>query len=297
MCILAVKPYGVLSPDEATLRRMFTANPDGAGIAYNFKGKIRIIKGIMTVEEFITEVGKIPVDSTALIHARIQTSGGVCRELTHPYPLTNDYEKLTATNLTLKEGFAVAHNGIFSGFSNKTGYNDTIQFIGNHLTPLNKLCIDAGKSILDKSMKPIINRLVDTSRLAIMDTVGNFETYGNGWIEDNGIWYSNSTYKPYTYSYSTKNFRYSDYYDDYDSRFYDNEGNLISYYSPYNKKNWCSNNVKNTITEKDNEELQALIKDYPEFEDCIKEWFYKYGYPVETLKQWAEKGWLYKEEV
>jgi hypothetical protein len=287
MCILAIKPQGALVPSDEILKRMFHTNPDGGGISYAQGGKIYIIKGLMTESEFLDECHKIPVDSTALIHTRIQTSGGTCQQLTHPYPLTNDYEQLTATKVIISKGFAVGHNGIFSGFGSKEGYNDTIQFIGNILTPIEKMCRASKKSILDKSLIPVINKLVDTSRLAIMDTFGNYEKYGNGWTEDNGVWYSNTGYKPYVYQPSFKD--YKDYYYDDEDEWSDTYSHWASGGGAYYNKSYKNLCYK---PKKTDDNLEKLVKDYPVFEPEIRKYVEDYEFPVDTIRQWAEKGWL-----
>lgn len=287
MCILAIKPSGVMNPSDTTLKEMFNRNPDGAGICYNAGGKIKIIKGLMNVEAFIKAVHSIPVDATALIHARISTGGGVCPELTHPYPLTNKYEELTATTLTIKDGFAVGHNGIFSGFTNSQGYNDTVQFIGSVLKPLNDMAKGCGKTILDKQLDTVINRLVTGSRLAIMDGDGNYQKYGSGWTEDNGVWYSNSSYKPYTYTYS-----YNSAYNKYG--YYD--------YDDYKGLSW---NNKEKCWEKDTKSATKEVKSKDKYPDSIMSLcgkhsakaaaiksLYDIGYTLNTIETWLDNEWI-----
>ena len=90
MCILIIKPNGVMTPSESTLKTCFERNPDGAGFSYNKNGKIILKKGFMTFDSFKKAVEKIPITSSALIHCRITTSGGTKPELTHPYPLDDE---------------------------------------------------------------------------------------------------------------------------------------------------------------------------------------------------------------
>mgnify|MGYP007022380159 CR=1 FL=1 len=63
MCILLVKPKGVMIPSDETLQQCFKSNPDGAGIAYCTKDrKIVIKKGLMTYESLIAEVRDIQIN-------------------------------------------------------------------------------------------------------------------------------------------------------------------------------------------------------------------------------------------
>lgn len=223
MCIIAVKPQNVAIPSQEILERIFDKNPDGAGIAYTTNGGIKIIKGIMSKGEFLKVCQKIPTKASAIIHTRISTSGGICKELTHPYKLTNDFKELRKTNIEIKKNdFAVAHNGIFSEFGTMQNANDTMQFIATYLTPLKELKEKNGGKITDNDITPIINRLVNGSRLVIMATDGEFKTYGNGWSEQNGIYYSNEGYKKPTYT-------YYDYWNDLE----DYGGNNYNYYNEY----------------------------------------------------------------
>lgn len=197
MCIIAVKPKGVALPSKEILRRIFTANPDGAGVAYNLGGVVKIIKGLMTYEDFEREAQKIPATSTAILHTRIQTHGGICKELTHPFILDADIKKQRQLRHTIKHGEAVAHNGVFSEFNARALHSDTTQFITNYLAPLKAAKEAGGGRILDEDIKPIINRLVGyTSRLAILNERGEYCLYGSGWEEAEGVYYSNSSYKP-----------------------------------------------------------------------------------------------------
>ena len=210
MCIIAVKPAGVAVPSVEILTRLFNKNPDGAGIALATDKGVKIDKGIMTLNDFLTKAKKIPTDSAAIIHCRISTSGGICRELTHPFILSGDINRMRKTQaLTQRE--VVAHNGVFGEFGSKEANNDTTQFIINYLKPLKDLAESAGETVQAERLKPIINKLVSGSRLVILDKTGRFTLYGNGWEENNGVYYSNTGYKEYNY-YSTTSTATGSYY-------------------------------------------------------------------------------------
>lgn len=218
MCILIIKNKKLAIPSRETLATCFENNPDGAGFCYNKNGNIVIKKGFMDFDSFYKEAQKIPNESSALLHFRIGTSGGKTPAMTHPYPLTNNFDEMKKTSQILKGSggrkFAVAHNGIFNGLGYRQDINDTCLFIANILTPLN----DSVDDIQDSTLEPVINRLVDNSRLAILDNYGNVTKYGSGWIEDSGIWYSNGTYKKYEVK--TTYYGYGGY-DRYDDYYYD----------------------------------------------------------------------------
>lgn len=196
MCIIAVKPRNIKNPSEETLRNMFYANPDGAGVAFNLNGKLYIIKGLMTFEAFWEVCKIIPQESAAIYHTRIETSGGVCKELTHPFLLDKDVDKQRQIRIEIDKGEAVAHNGVFNEFRWKEKNNDTTQFISTYLAPLKRLKDKANERILDYDIKEIINKLCDYSnKLAIIDERGETMCFGDNWIYENGIYYSNYTFR------------------------------------------------------------------------------------------------------
>lgn len=283
MCILIVKPKGVLTPNEETLKTCFENNPDGAGFSYNKNGKVIIRKGFMTIEDFLKAVKKIPVDSTALIHCRIGTSGGKTQGLTHPYPLTNDYKSMLKTTHALEpvewgKAYAVAHNGVFSGLGHHAVVNDTCEFIANFIKPLQ----DISQDILVDELDPVINRLVDTSRLAILDNYGNWKKYGNGWIEVDGIWYSNSTYKTYKYNYNTK---WQDTYS-----WVDKNGKSCTYNKWYQGIVEDYGSYDNYLDTLELQRLEKLKKDYPADEEEIDAYF-ENGFSVWQIRHWLEEDY------
>lgn len=201
MCIIAVKEKGIAPLSKEVLKNMFERNPDGAGVAVARDGILTIKKGLMNFEDFYKVCEEIKASDVVIYHCRIQTSGGVVKELTHPFLLNADIKQQRKTNIKTKQGEAVAHNGVFSGFGTKELNNDTTQFITTYLAPLKEIEEEAGGSILDSKLKPIINALVSGSKLAILDARGVVKRYGTGWTEEAGIFYSNETYKTPKWTY------------------------------------------------------------------------------------------------
>lgn len=215
MCIIAVKRPEVAAPSDETLKIMFEKNPDGGGVAWSYKGALHIIKGLMTFDEFLDAAHKIPQDAPAIYHTRIQTSGGVNKELTHPFLIDADIKKQRQTKTITTNGSALAHNGIFNQYKRKDLNNDTTQFITNNIAPLKALKDKTGGKITDADIKNIIDELTGSSRVAILTADGTLETYGSGWTTDAGIKYSNSGYKKFEYKNYFKNYELFDDYDKY----------------------------------------------------------------------------------
>lgn len=209
MCVLAVATAGAQFSRD-TLNAMFYANDDGAGWAYAKDGKIYFSKGYTNVNKFIKAVQKLPLDCERMVHCRIATHGGVCRELTHPFPVSRDYAKMEMLSGVLSSGYILAHNGILSNFTPESkNHSDTEELVR---------CLANVKSdIMSEDMRDIINTLIAGSRVAILNTDGKINRYGTGWTQRDGIWFSNRHFEYYTSAYYYNyyygdDYAYGDYY-------------------------------------------------------------------------------------
>ena len=190
MCIIAVKPKHVEMFDEKTIDEMFRRNSDGAGLMYSDGKKVIGKKGFMKVDdlkEFLST--KDFTDYDLMLHFRIGTSGHNDKLNCHPYPVYED------NALEFETKMAVAHNGILRNYNPPFGadYNDTQNFIKKVLRNLPDYFVD------DKTCKLLVEELLNqgyTNRLCFL-TPQHYYLWGEGWIEDNGRYYSNSSYKPY----------------------------------------------------------------------------------------------------
>lgn len=225
MCIIVCKDKGQDMPKEDILRRCFIRNDDGAGFAYNLNNKVYIKKGFMTFEDLKKALDTLAEqvsikDIGLVIHFRIGTAGTNGAGNTHPYPLTNKWWNYKTTDMTT--GVAVFHNGIINGYSpdkkNKHDFNDTQLYIMKRLAKLPQYFYKKQKW-LDTIGKET------ASRLAFIDADGNIYKAGSGWVEDDGIYYSNTTYMSYTYGKSNiySYYDYADYYGYYDEYYKNNK--------------------------------------------------------------------------
>lgn len=220
MCVIAFKPNNIAFPSDTILKNCFNNNPDGAGFMYAYKGVVHIQKGYETWEKFkaaLDKARKLTGDNVPYVmHFRIATQGYE-KTMTHPFPLSSSYKNLK--KLKYDANIAIAHNGILDLTSDGAkDYSDTMKFIADYLT----LIIRTYNWYKDDRTKLLIERLIDGSRLAILDKHGHCELMGEGWVEDDKIFYSNESYKNkrvITHSWSKL---YGDIMDDYDG-----------YYNPY----------------------------------------------------------------
>ena len=189
-------------PDYDTLKNCWENNPDGAGFAYAYNGKVFIKKGFMTFDSFMDSLNKCDKkynfkNCGVLLHFRIATHGGINAGMTHPFPIVDDEGCLE--KIEYVSDYAVIHNGIISLTSYKAsktgGLSDTAIFIKDYLTKI------AGNKnwLYQKCNMELIEELID-SKMAILDKNGNIQMT-SGFTEEKGVFYSNSSYKQNHYKY------------------------------------------------------------------------------------------------
>ena len=199
MCIIAYKPNNVDFPMDSILKNCYENNPDGAGFMYAHNGQVVIRKGFITWDSFknaLDRARKITGDRVPYVmHFRIATQGFE-KTMTHPFPLSSKMSNLKKTKCNCNIG--IAHNGIINLTSDGAqDYSDTMKFITDYLS----LIIQSYGWYKNERTKQLIERLMGSCRLAVLDKNNHCELLGQGWIEDNGIFYSNSTYSYKKYSY------------------------------------------------------------------------------------------------
>jgi predicted glutamine amidotransferase len=179
MCLLIVKP-AFKALNRETINNAINStysNPDGFGIAYIEKGRLKTYK-TLKLKDFENKLFSLEGNkSPMLIHTRLATHGSISTGNCHPFTLDNQY--------------AIAHNGVLSMkyINNKTV--DTLQFIEKDLKYCIKL-IDSQATI--KLMEKTIgkhNKIAilntDTQKITILNEKSGF------W--DGACWYSNDSYK------------------------------------------------------------------------------------------------------
>ena len=194
MCVIAAKPANVAMFDKQTLKNMCVRNPDGCGICFPYKGKVHIVKGLMTAEDAwaALQMWDEEVDffkNPVIFHARISTAHGVNAALTHPFPLTNNIDYMRELECDAEVG--IAHNGIID-IDYGPRESDTMAFIRRMVYPVSRICKKWYQNDIAMGM---LDDFCD-SKLAIMRSNGELAYVGN-FIEENGIYYSNSSYLGY----------------------------------------------------------------------------------------------------
>lgn len=184
MCIAIWKPASKLISYQ-NLEQCFKSNRDGAGFAYIENKKVVIKKGYMTFKEFWKEYENHQ-EKACLIHFRITTHGGTNYNNCHPFEAGRG---------------ALIHNGIISGYDDKSADSDTVQFNNKVFTPLYAK-VDKTKRAL---MKSLIEHRIGYSKLIFLDYNGEATIFNEEkGVWDEGVWYSNTSYKITPISYSER---------------------------------------------------------------------------------------------
>ena len=225
MCIIMVKPKGVKLPEKSVFKQCFENNSDGCGFMYVDKGKVIINKGYMGYKNMYKNIKRLieqQGDRNIVVHFRIGTSGKNDQRTTHPYPVTSDTSLLQ--KLTLETDLGIVHNGVISGYKDMTrpDLNDTQVFIRDHISILKDLNDEFYKNdrVLDMLEDMTNSKLCFLNKDDELYYVGMFTT-------DNGVLYSNTTYKHSRVYYGNYNYKYD--YGKYDYGKYDYDYNNIKY--------------------------------------------------------------------
>lgn len=187
MCVIIVKKAGVSMDcvDYETVRACWQANPHGAGFMYAREKKVHIFKGFMTLDSLweAIAVAKVQENEPLVIHFRIATSGGVNKEMCHPFPLVPDTKKLRSTSVVCTA--ALAHNGVLGCGSDTL--SDTALAVRDMLH--HSLFVD-GVRKNNKKVIDFIDYYTEGSRLVWLFGCESMNFFGQ-WTEKQGLLFSN----------------------------------------------------------------------------------------------------------
>jgi hypothetical protein len=175
---------------------MFNNNSHGAGymIQRDGQGSITIQKGFADVKSFLNAINKlnVSVNDVFVMHFRIATSGGVNKEMCHPFVIHQDAKIVNVTSVTTDLP-CFAHNGVIrdlNGVSKE--FSDTSLFSQEYLS-----CEHIISNVYEsKAMQEMIEKFVDDSRLCFLHPEKGLLMLGE-WHESEGVYYSNGGFKPY----------------------------------------------------------------------------------------------------
>lgn len=197
MCIIAIKKKGIKFPSVETVKTMCDNNPHGFSMVVSDGRKSKVCK-TMNQEKFLNVYRKVLEKynyqtSSMFIHTRIKTHGTQRIENCHGWK---------------ENGLTFAHNGILS-IESRDDLTDSETFFRDIFSPAYKV---GGWKLGEKAIRAIIG----TSKFVFMDDKGNIHHYGH-YIEDDGMLYSNTTYRNTGYyNIGGRNVRRSNWWDDFD---------------------------------------------------------------------------------
>lgn len=236
-------------PEMPTLKNCWKNNPDGAGFAYSDGRKLRLVKGLMSWESFekaLKEAGDLTKYPT-MLHFRIATHGTVKPANTHPF--------------NVNDRIVAGHNGILS-ITAEGDLTDSETFFKRVCNPMLKRF-----EMSSPEFAEVVQSLIDSSKLAFLSDSGEVKMFGK-FIEDTGVFYSNSSYMEYQLPKYSKYGYGSSFYDNYDYSKYD-----YGQYEPYNKYGTSSFDSKHVVEGYENDS-EGLTEDLCYeiafmYDDCV----------------------------
>lgn len=173
-------------------------NPDGFGFAIRIDDNIITSRGLnadKVIDKFFTIKEAYP-DSDAMFHARLATHGTINNENCHPFRVANDRR------------LVLAHNGILPMQVPIKGNRSDTRIFADDILPA------MGIEILDNySDRLALEDWLGNNKIVIMSThpalkQNYYILNEKEGMDNDGVWYSNCSYQPYTYRYSTYNSKY-----------------------------------------------------------------------------------------
>lgn len=255
MCIIVAKPKNASMPKREYLKNSFTNNPDGAGVMYTDNNRVVIEKGFMTWELFEKRLDELCVqydnfkDKCFVAHFRIGTQGNNDEHTCHPFPITSNFKKLRKTHL--RTDVAMVHNGIIHEYSTNgySVYNNRGDNLLSDTQLFIKYCVTAFKSLnrcfyKNNQVMTCLDKIAD-SKLCFLDKEDNLYFLGD-YDECDGVYYSNSTYHPFTthYLYPKNNNYDNEVYWNYDGYYL---GDMCNYLTPFKEGDVIDTDNDNTI--------------------------------------------------
>ena len=194
MCVICVSLAGVPQPTKTLMKMMWDRNPHGAGYMFARSNYVYIRKGFMTFDDFYASVKNehFKASDVVVYHFRISTQAGVNPEMTHPFILTDDLEKMKVLKARVNMG--VCHNGIIPMTSGRSReYSDTALFVANYLSKM-------VRRPQDFITKPELNATIEDmicSKMAVLDYAGNVSLIGRFVMDKTGLLFSNDYFMPF----------------------------------------------------------------------------------------------------
>lgn len=194
--------------DLEIIRKIWSLNDDGAGVAWFEGKKAKYIKGIETPEKLAEVVKDLPLPH--VVHLRLQSTGGFSKLLTHPFEVTRD----SKLHLKGEANRLLFHNGTDSD------YNKYLSAANLHVKDKSPMSDTRAIAMIVSNNNERFLK-VASGKFILMDaTCGKFKTFGDFFESDEckGVIFSNLHWKWKTkthvhqgYSQSSNSVTYSNY--------------------------------------------------------------------------------------
>lgn len=207
MCVIVYKPKNIDLPNKDILYNCYRNNKDGVGYTFTDRKNVIVKKGYQDFNIFYNELLKDYLkynlkDKNLILHFRIGTSGGLTKEKTQPFKITDNIKELNKLYIKNKKT-SIVHNGVFSSYTYNSKNSDTQNYIKDFLYPLLKSGI--------RNKTELIKDTLSYSKLAMLNYRDNVSLYGE-FIQDKGIYYSNTSYNNYVSNEDTKKYDFTNHY-------------------------------------------------------------------------------------
>ena len=184
MCLIAIMKPLLENPNEIPMPHIDNAwwwNEDGAGMMFvDGKDNVCVKKNYYTKKKFVQAYKfyrSKNKDSTFIIHLRNASAGSTLdKNNCHPFEI-------------FKDKLAMCHNGTIRSLANKTDIASDSYKFAEMLKTLPENWIEKD------GYRQLVNGFLGTTNRAAFLTKDSFYKFGNGWITENDIIYSNDYYK------------------------------------------------------------------------------------------------------
>lgn len=185
MCIAILNTSKGGLIDKQTLSRCWQGNKDGAGMMWAHDGQLYIHKELHKFKQFYgvyKQVREEHPELSIVLHFRFATHGKLDIENCHPF--------------LVHDGLGFVHNGIISTVDVPKGSSESDTAIFNN-TYLKKLPKDFYKN---EGIRRLIRKVIGNyNKLIFLNSEGKHRFINEeAGVWDEGNWYSNTGYKPYT---------------------------------------------------------------------------------------------------
>ena len=197
MCIIAAKKANIPIPTnlESLMRACFNSNHDGAGFMYKRQGEnvVHVSKGFMTFYSFweAFKRTKLTDKDEFVCHFRISTSGGISPEMTHPFIVDKNKDKIKSLYGKITDGMAMCHNGCMTEYVDRTNHpdmSDTALFVYRFLYKYKTV---KGRDV--KRWRKTFKKATSYQKMAFMYSHSPLELLGR-YFYYNGMFFSTTAF-------------------------------------------------------------------------------------------------------